>query len=503
MSRPRDLRLIGIDLGAAWVRAAILGDDGRPALLSVGDDGDAALSAAVAFAGPPASAADAVVGGAARRQLILSPSAGVIGGKRFLGRRADDAEVRRAAAAQVSAGAGGDAFLEAGGRSWSPPELLAASLTAVSARAQAQLGGPVAAVVAVPPCFGHAARQAVRDAAFLAGLEVVRLLGDGAAALLGLAARRRRGKVAVCDLGASQFGVSIVALEAGALQVLASAGDVVGGDDFDRRIAARLAGPGDDPSDLLFVEEVRRFKHEAMDQGAAPFGADDVVRTVRRVEVDGWTRDLVDRLEDPCRAALGAAGVRPGQLSEVLVVGGAGGMPAVLRKLEGLLGGPVTRPERAAELVALGAAAYTGLIGGSEVEGEVSPLAVEASARSLALRGAGGRLTTLIPRGAPLPAHAERLCTTVRDGQADLGLDLFEEDEAGPRRLARYLIGNLPAGPAGEALVWIDVRIDADGLVGVSARPIGAAAPIPVRVVPAAGLSRADVRRLASSHRVA
>jgi len=500
-----ELRLIGIDLGSHLCRIGVLGSDGRPELLEL-SAGDRGLPSAVAFSGTATSWTDAIVGAVARRQILLQPRSGAAGVKRFLGRRASDPEVRRASGqfAHVIASPTGDAAIEAAGRTFSPPELLAPTLSALRTMAEEQLGGPVAAVVCVPATFGHSARQAVRDAAVLAGLEIVRLLGEGAATALALGQKRRAQSLsAVCDLGAAHFDVSIIATEQGVTQVLSAAGDSVGGDDFDRRIAARLAIGEPDPTDLRLLEEAQRVKHLAVDSGQAPYGTGGdlgEVRTVRRAEIESWTRDLVDRLDGPCRDALATADVRPTDLREVILVGGAGRLPAVQRKIEQVFGVPVTRPSRADDLVAFGAAEYTALIGGSSG----ASLAVDVAARSLSVRSAGGKTSILIRRGAPLPAQAERLLTTAQDGQRDLGIDLFEGDGSeatSPRRLGRFIVGNLPDARAGEAHVWVEVRIDSDGLVALIARPLGAAAPVPVRLVPAVGLSRAELRRLAAPER--
>ena len=497
-----ELRLIGIDLGSHVCRIGVLGADGRPELLDL-SGGERSLPSAVAFGSIGGTWSEAVVGAVARRQILLSPRSGVAGVKRFLGRRADDPEVRRASGhfAHSVASPTGDAALEAGGRAWTPPELLAPTLAALRAMAEQQLEGPVAAGVSVPPTFGHGARQALKDAAHLAGLEIVRLLGDGAAVALAVGARRRaKSLMAVCDLGAAQFGVSIVAIEPGALQVLASAGDAIGGDDFDRRIAARLAGADSDPTDLRAIEDAQRIKHLAVDTGQAPFGETGDVRTVRRGEIESWTRDLVDRLDEPCREALAAAEVRPSDVREVVLVGGAGRLPAVQRKIEQVFACPVVRPPRPDDFVALGAAEYTALIGGSAG----ASLVVESMTRNLSARGAGGKTTVLIRRGAPVPAATERLVTTAHDGQRDLGIDLYEgeaSDPGGRRRLGRFMVANLPEASAGETHVWIDVTVDADGLVGVAARPLGGAAAVPVKQVQAVGLSRAELRRLTAPQR--
>src|SRR5262249_49609811 len=152
------------------------------------------------------------------------------------------------------------------------------------------------------------------------------------------------------------------------------------------------------------------------------------------------------------------------------VVGGGGRLPAAVRKIEQVFGLPATRAQQPEDVVALGAALYTALLGGAAD----AVVAVDASARSLGFRAAGGKMTQVIPRGAPLPAQAGRVLTTTRDGQRALGIDVFEGEEAdagGPRLVGRYIVGGLPDARAGEVLVLVDFRLDGDGLVSLTARP--------------------------------
>jgi molecular chaperone DnaK len=488
----------------------VLGPEGRPTLIAA-RSGERTVPAAVAFGASGGvvvpSWSGALVGAAARRQIAHAPRTGLLGVKRYLGRRHDDPEVRRLAGPLVAMvpAPNGDVWLEVAGRAWSPPELAAPIFAALRAAAEEHAGGAaVEAVLTVPPSCDHAARQALRDAAALAGLKVVRLLGEPTAAALGHGVQRRpRSKLAVCDLGAGGFDVSILVVEQGVIEVLATAGERVGGDDVDRRIASRLTSEmqghfPDAVADLRLLEDAQRLKHLAIETGQASFhipGADDgLARTVKRQEIEGWTRDLVEKIDAPCRDVLAAARVKPSDIREVLVVGGGSRLPAAVRKIEQVFGCPATRAQHPEDVVALGAAQYTALLGGA-ADGV---LAVDATARTLGFRAAGGRMTAVIARGAPLPAQAERVLTTARDGQRDLGIDVFEGEEGdpgGPRHVGRYIVGGLPDAKAGEVLVLVDFRLDSDGLVSLSARPFGAAAPVPVRALFASGLARAEVRR--------
>jgi molecular chaperone DnaK len=499
--------LFAIDFGTQHCRLAALGADGRPHFFAT-RSGERVIPSAVAFGGaagvPSWSAAQ--VGAQARRLIAAAPRSGVLGIKRFLGRRYDDPEVRRLAPlANVVPAPNGDAWIEIAARAFPPPELAAPILAALRKAAEDHAGGAeVEAVLTVPASFDHAARQALKDAAALAGLKVARLLAEPTAAALGCGVQRRpRTRLAVCDFGAGRFDVSVLAVEPGIIEVLATAGERVGGDDFDRRIAARISGEprGDDAVvELRHLDEAQRIKHAAMAEGHASFAVSGelpgagYVRTVKRQDIDAWTRDLVDKLDEPCREALAGARLRPHEIREVLIVGGGSHVPAALRKIEQVFGCAPTRPPNPEDVVALGAAQYTATLAGAAD----SVLALDASARGLGFRVAGGRVATVIARGTPLPAHAERVLTTARDGQRDLGIDVFEGDAGdvgGPRHVGRYIVGGLPEAPAGEALVLVDFRIDGDGIITVGARPLGAAQPVAVRVVAASGLTRAEVRR--------
>ncbi len=499
---------IAIDLGTTRCCVAVVGPDGKAQLVPT-RHGERMMPSVVAYGSgtPPLPAS---LGAAARRQAIAQPRMCVAGVRRLFGRRADEPELRRPGSllgGGVVAASNGDAWIALGDTTISPPDVAAALLSELRQSAQEHLraGAPVEAVLTVPPGAGHAARQALRDAAELAGIPVARLLSEAAAAAIGHGASRRpRARLAVCDLGGGRFDASIVAIEGGVVEVLGTAGENVGGDDFDRRIAARLAAeirgatghdPESDPGNWTrFLEDAQRVKHAAVDTGqgtlelAGTGGRPPFSRTLKRLEIEGWTRDLVEKLDAPCREALAGARVRPGDIREILVVGGAARLPSVVRKIEQVFGCPAARAPAPDEVVALGAAIYAAALDGMPE----AMLALDVSAHALAFR-AGGRVVPLVPRFTTLPARAERVLTTVRDGQKEIAIEILEGE--GTRSIGRYLVSGFPDGRAGEVLLMCDFTIDGDGLCGLGARLYGGGARPQVRRENTSGLPRAELRR--------
>ena len=509
----------GIDFGGSKCCTAACGPDGAPRLLTM-RGGERLLPSVVAYErpGPDATLAPASIGVGARQRGMGDRLRGSVAGvKRLFGRRIDDIELRRPGpwlGGGLVPADNGDAWVDVWGRALSPPALAAPLFAEIAVAVDTHLpsGESHEAVIAVPPGFEHAARQALKDAAELGGVRVARLLSSACAAVLGnnpASARRPRVRLAVVDLGATRFDVSIIAIESGVIEVLATAGDGVGGDDFDRRIVARLSAEAraahgmDLEADATlyarFLEEAQRLKHQCNDagQGVIQLPGQDTsfTRAVRRAEVEAWTRDLVDRLEEPCREALGAAGVtlgsKPGDLREVLVVGGASRFAPALRKLEQVFNCAPARAGNPEEVVALGAAVYAAMLDG--LPGSEAPaLALDVNPHAIGVRSSAGT-ATVVPRFSTLPARGERVITTQRDRQTEIAIDLVEG--AAERPLARYRISGLPDAMAGEPLLLVDFTVDSDGLVALEARPLAGGPRPTIKREAATGLTRAELRR--------
>ena len=508
---------VGIDLGSTHCAVAVLDRDARPRILTTAH-GATTMPSMVGLVAA-GGRVRAVVGEAARALQRAEPDAVVFGIKRLLGRRADDADVRRWSAGlpfEVVAAGNGDAWVRVRGVELSPAVLAALLLAELRACAERFLGEVVdEAVIAVPARFDAAQRQAVKDAAALAGMTVRRLISEPTAAALGHGAHDRVARrYAVCDLGGGTFDVAVCDVGGGLLEVLAAAGDpLLGGDDVDDVVAEQLAAAararhGDDvrrrpAAWAQVIAEARRVKHALSDAATveaalpdAATGAAGGWRTVRRDELALWAAPVLRRLEAPCHQALARAALAADAIDEVLAVGGMTRMPAVRRKLGQILGREPVVVDNPDEVVAIGAAIEV-----ARLDGRVGGvLLVDVTARGLALGVEGGRCDVIIPAGCVVPTREHRLLATTTDDQATLAFTLYHGDSDEPARnqpLATYEVSALPAAPAGDALVLVEVTVDVDGTTRVSASELVSGERPPLHVVGQCGLAPAALAELA------
>lgn len=506
---------IGIDLGTDTSTVAAIGPDGEPLLVP----GGSLPSLAVMVEG--AGGEPEILAGAAAVRAAAGPGDRLRGFKQLMGRRFDDPEVQRLAGAlpyPVVAAPNGDAWVQARGLALSPPELSARVLRELRAAAEVYLNEPVTeAVITVPARFDNEQRRATRDAAEIAGLEVRRLLNEPTAAVLGSGAHRGPDRrLAVCDLGAGSFDVSIVNVEQGVIEVISTSGDqFLGGDDVDRvmldnlldeiRRQHRLEVAGDARSLQRLLDGCRIARHQLSQSsradvaallavgGAAPL---DYRRTVRREELEQWTESLLDLLEPPCLESVARCDLRPGDVDALLLVGGATRMPAVQRKLAGIFGRPAAVARD--EAVALGAAAL-----GAVLDGDSEGLAVlDVTSRAIALHLGDGKYQQVIPRNTTVPTREHKIVSTTRAGQRELELDVYEGDSpviGDNRLLGRFVCSGLPDAPAGQVTIALDFTVDVDGTLLLSATEMGGAQRPELHLRASAGLTRAHVRRLRAS----
>jgi len=383
-------------------------------------------------------------------------------------------------------------------------------------RAAEALGGPPGpCVVTVPAYFDEAQRQATRDAGRLAGLEVVRLLSEPTAAALAYGLDHlRTGVFAVYDLGGGTFDVSVLRLEEGVFQVLATAGDTrLGGDDLDELLAARLlsaaALPGDDPAVRLGVTAAAREVRERLSAveevecvlprgGPAAGGEEREALTLRvtRAELEALIAPVVERTSAPCRDALRVAGLEGCRLDGVVLVGGATRTPLVRRHVRALFGQEPLADLDPDTVVALGAAVQADAL---DRGGRDDVLLLDVIPLSLGVEMMGGVVETLIPRNSSLPASAAQVFTTHADGQTGMVLHVVQgERELAQdcRSLARFTLRGIPPLPAGFAQVELTYAVDTDGLLRVSARERATGVAQDVHVRPTFGLSEGEVEAM-------
>jgi molecular chaperone DnaK len=517
------VKAVGIDFGTTNSAVAVLDRDGAPRILTT-LDGATTMPSMVGFIGEGPQLR-AVVGEPARQLSLSHPEAVVFGAKRLLGRRHNDPEVQQWARSlpfQVIAAPNGDAWVRVCGVDLSPQIITALILAELRRTAERFFGEPVkGAVITVPAWFDATQRQAIKDAAELAGLTVRRLIGEPTAAALGHGAHRgvdRR--YAVVDLGGGTFDVSICDVAGGLFEVLATAGDsLLGGDDIDRVIVGHLATLvrtafatdviGQAPAMMRLRAEAQRVKHllseTAMADVAVPRIAQapngkaiDLARLIRRDELELWAAPVIKRLEAPCNTAMTRAGVGKDEIDEVLLVGGMTRMPAVRRKIAQTFGREPTVIANPDEVVAVGAAIEV-----ARLEGLIDGvLLLDVTARGLAIGGgagpniADGRCDVVIPQGSVVPTREHRLIATGRDGQRTMTFAVWEgesDDPARNRLLARYQVTELPDAPAGEVLVLVELTVDVDGTCRVNVTEMVSGERPPIQVIGQSGLARATL----------
>jgi molecular chaperone DnaK (HSP70) len=533
-------KVVGIDLGTtnslvAYVR------DGEPRVIR-DSSGDALVPSVVSLGDDALGDKGTIfVGREAQRRLLTAPSRTVYSAKRFMGRGIEDVKDEAALLPfRISGDAGGVVRIGLGdppsqeataghgppspkataghGREFTPPEISAFVLRELKQRAEdhfRELGEfdfeVDRAVITVPAYFNDAQRTATRDAGRLAGLEVLRIISEPTAASLAYGLdKKNRGTIAVYDLGGGTFDISILKVEDGVFQALATSGDThLGGDDIDRvLIDLVLSDVGrvllSRPAETIQAirKAVIQAKLDLSDHEQAEIQVESSVglpsgytRTITRAEFEMLIRPLVDRTLGPVRQALSDAGLEPSEIDEVVLVGGATRTPLVRRLVAELFGKTPHSDLNPDEVVALGAAVQADIL----VSGRREMLLLDVTPLSLGIETIGGVVSKIITRNSTIPATGREMYTTSVDNQTSVDIHVVQGERelvADCRSLARFRLRGIPPMPAGLPRVEVRFQIDANGILSVAARELRTEVEQSIEVKPSYGLTDQEVERM-------
>jgi molecular chaperone DnaK len=508
-------RVIGIDLGTTNSCVAVL-EGGEPTVIH-NQEGGRTTPSMVSWNAD----GDVVVGAASKRQMVTNPERTVFGVKRLIGRKASDGEVQRVVSRlpyKIVAAKNGDAWIDVAGTLRSPQEISAHVLAKMKRVAEDYLGETVTeAVVTVPAYFDDVQRQATKDAGAIAGLTVRAILNEPTAAALAYGMlHEHRQRLAVFDLGGGTFDISILAIENGVFEVLATNGDTsLGGDDFDRVIIDLLASEfaeehridlrADSVALQRLKEAAERAKIELSSSmttdinlpfiAAGKAGPLHLIRELQRGQLERSCKALFDRLVAPCHKALGDAHCTPADIDQVLLVGGMTRMPAVQERAVQIFGKPASKNVNPDEIVAMGAAVHSGIMGGELQE----VVLLDVTPHDLGIKIEGDRMSVVIPANTSIPTRAKKVFATTEDNQQHVAIEVHQgahEFASKNRRLGRFVLGDLKAAPRGRTKVEVSFTMDADGILEVSAAEVGTGRAATVTIEASSGLTAEEIASL-------
>ena len=509
-------KILGIDLGTTNSCMAII-EAGEPRVVENAEGGRTTPS--VVAVNPRTE--ERYVGMTAKRQAVTNPENTVFSMKRFMGRRFSEETIQKdikLVAFKVTEHSNGDAHVSMAGKAFAPPEVSAMVLQKMKQDAEAKLGETIKeAVITVPAYFNDSQRNATKDAGRVAGLEVLRIINEPTAAAMAYGLDNKSDEtIAVFDLGGGTFDITILQIGEGVFEVKATNGDThLGGDDFDQRIIDWICQEFmreqgiDLKADRMALQRLREAAERAKVELSTlmqteinlPFitadssGPKHLVLTLARSKLEQLVDDLVQNTIGPCQQALKDAGVAPGDIDEVILVGGMTRMPAVQQAVVKLFGKEAHQGVNPDEVVAIGAAIQAGVL-----QGEVQDiLLLDVTPLTLGIETLGGVATPLIPRNTTIPTSKSETFTTAADGQSSVEVHVVQGERtmaAENKSIGRFMLDGILPAPRGVPQVDVTFDIDANGILNVSARDKGTGKEQRITITASSGLSKEETDRM-------
>jgi molecular chaperone DnaK len=512
-------KVIGIDLGTTNSCVAVM-EGGKPKVIE-NAEGSRTTPSVVAFT----KDGERLIGQPAKRQAVTNPDNTVFAVKRLIGRRFDDPITKKDTELvpyKIVKGPNGDAWVQAGGKDYSPSQISAFILQKMKETAEAYLGETVTqAVITVPAYFNDAQRQATKDAGQIAGLEVLRIINEPTAAALAYGLEKQDGKtIAVYDLGGGTFDISILEIGDGVFEVKSTNGDTfLGGEDFDAKIVDYLADKFkakegiDLRGDRLALQRLKEAAEKAKIELSSAASTEinqpfitarmeggqttplHLVETITRADLEKLVADLINRTLDPCKKALKDAGMAAKDIAEAVLVGGQTRMPRVREVVKDFFGKEPHVGVNPDEVVAMGAAIQAGVL-----QGDVKDvLLLDVTPLSLGIETLGGVFTRMIDRNTTIPTKKSQVFSTADDNQSAVTIRVFQgerEMASDNKLLGQFDLVGIPPAPRGVPQIEVTFDIDANGIVNVSAKDKGTGKEQQIRIQASGGLNDADIDKM-------